>query len=84
MYVGTGDSDKTLSFYKSCGFVKSHIVKDFFIDNYDHPMFEDGNQLVDMVYLKKETKNMDKFKKILAGELYDPMDPEIAKEQFLK
>ena len=27
---------------------------------------------------------MDKFKKILSGELYDPMDPEIAKEQFPK
>lgn len=84
MYVGTGDSEKTLSFYKSCGFVESHIVKDFFIDNYDHPMFEDGKQLIDMIYLKKETKNMDKFKKILSGELYDPMDPEIAKEQFPK
>ena len=45
-------------------------------------MFEDGKQLVDMIYLKKETTNMDKFKKILSGELYDPMDPEIAKEQF--
>lgn len=47
-------------------------------------MFEDGKQLVDMIYLKKETTNMDKFKKILSGELYDPMDPEIAKEQFPK
>lgn len=27
-------------------------IKNFFIDNYDHPMFEDGKQLVDMVYLK--------------------------------
>jgi hypothetical protein len=24
------------------------------IDNYEHPMFENGVQLVDMVYLKKE------------------------------
>ena len=24
----------------------------FFIDNYDHPIFEDGKQLKDMIYLK--------------------------------
>lgn len=28
-------------------------VKDFFIDNYDHPMFDNGIQLVDMIYLSK-------------------------------
>lgn len=54
MYVGTGDSFWTLNFYKSCGFNESHRVKNFFVDHYDHPMFEDGIQLVDMVYLKWE------------------------------
>lgn len=53
MYVGTGECPSTLSFYKSCGFEESHRVKNFFVDNYDHPMFEDGIQLVDMVYLKR-------------------------------
>lgn len=54
MFVGTGDCYSTLSFYKNCGFQESHRVKDFFTDHYDHPMFEDGVQLVDMVYLKWE------------------------------
>ena len=53
MFVGTGDCYSSLSFYKSCGFKESHRVKNF-VDNYDHPMFEDGIQLVDMVYLKWE------------------------------
>jgi GNAT superfamily N-acetyltransferase len=53
MLVGTGDIPSILSFYESCGFEKSHRVKNFFTDNYDHLMFEDGIQLVDMVYLKK-------------------------------
>ena len=53
LYVGTGDSPMTLCFYEKCGFAKSHIVKNFFVDNYDHPMFEDGKQLVDMIYLKR-------------------------------
>lgn len=54
LYVGTGDCPSSLSFYKSCGFTESHRVKNFFTDHYDHPMYEDGLQLVDMVYLKKE------------------------------
>jgi GNAT superfamily N-acetyltransferase len=54
MLVGTGETPAILSFYKSCGFEKSHQVKNFFTDNYDHPMFEDGIRLVDMVYLKKK------------------------------
>lgn len=54
LYVGTGNSPLTLRFYQNCGFVKSHIVKNFFIDNYDHPIYENGTQLIDMIYLKKE------------------------------
>jgi GNAT superfamily N-acetyltransferase len=54
MLVGTGETPAILSFYESCGFVKSHRVKNFFTDNYDHPMFDGDIQLVDMVYLKKD------------------------------
>ncbi len=53
LYVGTGDCPTILRFYEKCGFKKSHIIKNFFIDNYDHPMYEDGQQLVDMIYLKR-------------------------------
>ena len=52
--VGTGETPTILSFYESCGFEKSYRIKNFFTDNYDHPMFEDGIQLIDMVYLKKD------------------------------
>ena len=54
MLVGTGDVPSTLGFYHKCGFSDSHRVKNFFTDNYDHIMIEDGIQLVDMVYLKRE------------------------------
>ena len=54
MLVGTGKTPTILSFYESCGFEISHRIKNFFTDNYDHPMFEDGIQLMDMVYLKKK------------------------------
>jgi ribosomal protein S18 acetylase RimI-like enzyme len=56
LLVGTGDTEKTISFYKKCGFTYSHVIKDFFIDNYDHEMFEEGKQLKDMIYLKMEMK----------------------------
>ena len=54
LLVGTGESEKTISFYKNCGFVYSHTVKDFFVNNYDHEIFEEGKQLRDMIYLKIE------------------------------
>lgn len=54
MLVGTGDVPSALGFYQKCGFTESHRIKNFFTDNVDHLMFEDGVQLVDMVYLKKE------------------------------
>ena len=54
MYVGTGDVPKALRFYEKCGFRESHRTKNFFVDNYDHPMIEDGIQLRDMVYLRAD------------------------------
>ena len=54
MLVGTGETPTILSFYESCGFEKSYRVKNFFTDNYDHPIFEGDIQLVDMIYLKKD------------------------------
>ena len=53
LLVGTGDSPLTVPFYEKCGFRRSHVLKNFFVDNYDHPIFECGVQLVDMVYLSK-------------------------------
>ena len=54
LQVGTGDSPSTIPFYESCGFRRHHLVKNFFIDHYDHPICECGVQLVDMVYLQRE------------------------------
>lgn len=53
MLVGTGDISRIISFYEHCGFKISHKVNNFFIDNYDKPIFENGVQLIDMIYLKK-------------------------------
>ena len=54
MLVGTGEAPTILSFYESCGFTISHRLENFFTDNYDHPIFEEEIQLVDMIYLKKD------------------------------
>ena len=53
LQVGTGDSPLSIPFYEKCGFVRSHIIPNFFTDNYDHPIYESGIQLVDMVYLQR-------------------------------
>ncbi len=52
LQVGTGDSPLTVPFYESCGFRKTHRIADFFLDHYDHPIYECGKQLTDMVYLQ--------------------------------
>jgi len=54
MLVGTGEVPWILNFYGKNGFKLSHRLPGFFTDNYDHPMFDNGVQLVDMIYLKKE------------------------------
>ena len=56
LILGTGDSPLTVPFYEKCGYVRSHTVKNFFTDNYDHPIFEGGVQLVDMIYFEKELR----------------------------
>lgn len=53
LQVGTGDSPLTIPFYEKCGFVRSHKIENFFTDNYDHPIYECGVQLTDMIYLQK-------------------------------
>ena len=54
LQVGTGDSPATIPFYEACGFRRHHLVKNFFTDHYDHPIYECGVQLVDMVYLQRD------------------------------
>lgn len=52
--VGTGNSPLTIPFYEKCGFEFAYRIKNFFIDNYDHPIIECDEQLTDMIYLKKQ------------------------------
>lgn len=53
LQVGTGDSPATVPFYQKLGFVRSHIIKNFFSDNYSRPIYDGGVLLKDMVYLRK-------------------------------
>lgn len=52
--VGTGESPLTLPFYEKCGFVRTHRIKNFFVDNYQQPIYEGGTQLIDMIYLQRK------------------------------
>jgi len=49
--VGTGSFGYQLAFYQRHGFRVSGIERDFFVDNYPAPIFEDGIQLLDMLRL---------------------------------
>lgn len=54
LLVGTGDSPLTIPFYESCGFREAYRVPGFFTENYDHPIFEGGCQLINMVYFQMD------------------------------
>ena len=47
LQAGTGDSPLTVPFYEHCGFIRGS-----FIDHYDHPIYEGGKQLDDMIYFQ--------------------------------
>lgn len=51
--LGTGETPSTLNFYRKCGYVYSHRIANFFTDNYESPIIEDGITLKDMIYLTK-------------------------------
>lgn len=55
--IGTGDaSSKQLHLYQKEGFKIYDRKKNFFIDNYPEPIYENGMQLTHMIMLKKELK----------------------------
>ena len=54
LLAGTGDSPLTVPFYEACGFRESHRVRDFFTGNYDHPIYEAGRRLTDMVIFVRD------------------------------
>lgn len=55
VWVGTGNSSLwALRFYERCGFRRSHVLKNFFVENYPQPIFEDGVPCTDMIYLRLE------------------------------
>lgn len=56
MLVGTGNTSKAQDFYKSCGFIYSHTLKDFFVINYPEPIFEEGEQCIDMICFRAVLK----------------------------
>ena len=50
-----GTSDVGAAFYQKHGFEFSHIVKNFYVDNYPHPIFEEnGQQCIDMIYFVRK------------------------------
>ena len=51
LYVGT--SPANVAFYEKSGFERAYVAKDFFVENYDAPIIEDGAPLTDMIYMVK-------------------------------
>ncbi len=53
--IGTADvAVRQLALYEDAGFKRYALKRDFYIDNYPEPIYEDGVQLRDMVMLRQE------------------------------
>lgn len=50
--ICTGDSPMTVPFYESCGLSIVRRDPGYFVRAYDHPIFEAGKQLTDLVELE--------------------------------
>ena len=49
LVLGTGTFGHQLAFYQRLGFRVEGVVKNFFVDNYDEPIYENGLQHYDML-----------------------------------
>ena len=51
LVLGTGSFGHQLTFYQRLGYRVESVVKNFFIDHYDEPIYENGLQHYDMLRL---------------------------------
>lgn len=57
--IGTGNSSlDQLALYQKCGFRMEKVIKNYFIDHYEEPIYENGIQCMDMVRLKMNVKKV--------------------------
>ena len=57
LIIGTGNSSiGQLALYQKVGFEISHLEKNFFIKNYEEPIFENGIPCKHMIVLEKKLK----------------------------
>ena len=52
--VGTATLGRQVNFYRKNGFSPCGLRKNFFLDNYPEPVFEEGQRLCDMLLLERK------------------------------
>lgn len=65
LYVGFGNCGRLLGFFEKCGFINSHILAGYFLKKYKEPVYDNGIQLTDMVYLKRRLESEIDIKKVV-------------------
>lgn len=57
--IGTGNSSiGQLALYQQCGFRITGVIQDFFVDQYDEVIMENGIQCMDMIRLEKNIQKV--------------------------
>lgn len=54
LQAGVGVDSSAVAFYEKCGFRAGKTVKDYFTENYGHPILENDQAITDMIYYQRE------------------------------
>ncbi len=68
--VRTGDSPLTVPFYKACGFTPVDREEGAILARYDHPIFEAGVQLTDVVVLEQDVPAFRPATRVFTSDLH--------------
>ena len=56
LILGTDDVSGNVEFYEKCGVEITHIISNYFVENYDQPIVEGKQQVKYKIYLRKKLK----------------------------
>ncbi|MDO4538462.1 MAG: GNAT family N-acetyltransferase [Coriobacteriales bacterium] len=68
--VRTGDSPLTVPFYETCGFAQVGREEGAILERYDHPIFEAGKQLVDVVVFEQDVPTFRPATRVFTSDLH--------------
>lgn len=65
MYAGTWNYKESLKTFNKCGFEYDHTLENYYVEHYKEPIYLDGEQITDMIYLRKPLDTEEDLKMVV-------------------